>query len=167
MKHEDEYWTISIRRTLQSFFRFLLRSSAFSHREIQELPLAVVQEIVYRIISISIPLFTLPTLFVAWSREQYLLFTILLSLSLVVLISAIRLLKSNVRIISPVTLLVLCAILYFAAVLLVQHQVMLWSYSFIALAPVAISTIEIPTRAGSDGPPVIEHSPLSAWINRS
>lgn len=132
MKHEDEYWTISIRRTLQSFFRFLLRSSAFSHREIQELPLAVVQEIVYRIISISIPLFTLPTLFVAWSREQYLLFTILLSLSLVVLISAIRLLKSNVRIISPVTLLVLCAILYFAAVLLVQHQVMLWSYSFIA-----------------------------------
>ena len=36
-----------------------------------------------------------------------------------------------------------------------------------AVAPVAMSTMEMPTRAGSDGPPVIEHSPDSAWISRS
>lgn len=132
MKQKDEYWTISTRRALQSFFRLLLRSSTHTNKEIQELPLPVIQEIVYRIISISIPIFTLPTLFVAWIREQYLLFAIIFFLSFVVLISSIRLLLSNVRIMTPVSLLVLCAILYFAAVLLVQHQVVLWSYAFIA-----------------------------------
>jgi len=36
-----------------------------------------------------------------------------------------------------------------------------------AVAPVATSTIETPTREGPSGPPVIEARPLSAWIRRS
>ena len=36
-----------------------------------------------------------------------------------------------------------------------------------AVAPVAMSTTEMPTRAGSSGPPVIEQRPASAWISRS
>jgi len=36
-----------------------------------------------------------------------------------------------------------------------------------AVAPVAISTIDNPTREGPSGPPVIEANPLSAWISRS
>ena len=36
-----------------------------------------------------------------------------------------------------------------------------------AVAPVAMSTIERPTREGPSGPPVIEARPLSAWISRS
>ena len=36
-----------------------------------------------------------------------------------------------------------------------------------AVAPVAISTTEMPTRDGPSGPPVIEARPLSAWISRS
>ena len=33
--------------------------------------------------------------------------------------------------------------------------------------PAPMSQTETPTRAGSDGPPVIEASPTSAWISRS
>ena len=36
-----------------------------------------------------------------------------------------------------------------------------------AVAPVAISTMDRPTREALSGPPVIEASPLSAWIRRS
>ena len=33
--------------------------------------------------------------------------------------------------------------------------------------PAPMSHTETPTRAGSDGPPVIEASPTSAWTSRS
>jgi hypothetical protein len=33
--------------------------------------------------------------------------------------------------------------------------------------PVAMSTIDTPTRAGASGPPVTEAKPVSAWISRS
>ena len=36
-----------------------------------------------------------------------------------------------------------------------------------AVAPVAMSTIDSPTREGPSGPPVTEARPLSVWIRRS
>ena len=115
-----------------SFFRLILINSQYSEEDIQNLHLPVIREIVYRAISLCLPIFTLPFVGLTWLRHQYLLCLILLTLSVVVALSFTLLIKTNRRLISPSTLLFICTLQLLATVLMVQEYSILWSYAFTA-----------------------------------
>lgn len=117
---------------LKSFYRLVLTNSLFSEQDVENLPLPVVREIVYRLIAFCLPFFTLPFIILTWVRQEVLLSSILVLLNLVVAASSLWLIKTGQRRISPQVLLLICVILYLSTVLLVQQHSILWSYAFIA-----------------------------------
>jgi len=116
--------------TPHALYRLVLVNSQYSEEEIKNLPLPVIREIVYRLMSVHLPIFVLPVLMVTWSRGQNLLFTIYALATSITLVHLIMLVKSNRRLLSPPLLLFICFILYVSTIMLIQKYTIFWSYAF-------------------------------------
>lgn len=108
----------------------LMESSEFSEAEIDAFPLVVMRELVHRCVSIILTLAIFPAAFFNWYLGLKWLAVLEWTLVVVLAINTWLLVRNNVRVFSPIALLMIAAVILVSSIALGVHSFIYFCYAF-------------------------------------